>query len=217
MSIAIQYADNMMGLTPGPVETLYVPQYYRDPEGHWKAKVTLDRDAHVALAASIAHEMTGLTKYWVLVQRILDSWARTLTEVKGSEAKLVLVYEGQRFLDAYLRFKMSATFHHPIFEQWIREVYNPCAVWLAKYPDNKGAWGWLGQVLARKCVGADLRETARLLERHLTHDKDAYGMIWREAKRKTDWLWYHHQYQFQRSRRTDRLHSGRCIPVFHAD
>lgn len=71
------HADAERSLTrvPSVPKTWYVPGYYRDPEGHIKAKDGLAGDANAAYGLALAWQVTGDNRYAAASVALIDAWA----------------------------------------------------------------------------------------------------------------------------------------------
>ncbi len=69
-----QCAEDNLARKPNVSENWYVPAYYQDEEGHYKAKNGLRDDANAAYALALCFRITGEKKYARSAVRIIDAW-----------------------------------------------------------------------------------------------------------------------------------------------
>lgn len=78
------HADQNLDRKPTAPEQWHVPGYYRDKEGHRKAKSGLRDDANAAYAAALCFRLTGEKKYAQSAVRLINAWA---TSIKSMSRK----------------------------------------------------------------------------------------------------------------------------------
>ncbi len=71
-------ADENRERTATVPEHWYVPGFYRDAEGHRRAKNGLRDDANAAYALALGYRLTGETAYAQAAIRLIDAWASDL-------------------------------------------------------------------------------------------------------------------------------------------
>ncbi|MDP8244252.1 MAG: alginate lyase family protein [Candidatus Hinthialibacter antarcticus] len=63
----------------------YVPGYYRDAEGHVKAKEGLQDDANTAYGFALYYQLTGDETYSEAAARLIDAWTQTVKTMSDKD------------------------------------------------------------------------------------------------------------------------------------
>lgn len=183
-------ADHWLTVAPSPPALLKVPGGYGDPSGHDQAMQPLVWDSQAALATALAWRLTGNIAYADHCAQVLTAWFTTLKEVQGFDSNLALVTKGLAFLEAW---------EHLVHYSWdggpmvnlVKNLYYPAAQALISHPNNPGAWGWCGLIMADRFCGKDLLPRVDGFLGHLEKAVNLdTGDLWREDRRTNSGLWY---------------------------
>lgn len=162
-------------------EILYITPAYVNPERAAREKARLQADAW----ACYDHAHTGDHE---AAARIIRDWATTCRGTANDEARLLLTYKGQNFLEAA---RLMGPKRAPVeLWPWVYEVYRPAAESLLGHRDNKGAWGLLGATLADSLMIQPLVIRAVDFTRRLEAAMDGNAKLWRECRRTNSGMWY---------------------------
>mgnify|MGYP000168035034 CR=1 FL=1 len=71
----MEEANRQLTRQPAVPETWYVPGYYRDAQGHNRAKGVLADDANAAYHLALAYQITGEVRYAEAAARLARAWA----------------------------------------------------------------------------------------------------------------------------------------------
>lgn len=121
-------------------DTLFITPYYKNRDKHRADKLALETDAIQAYDSALRGDVDGAAK-------ILVNWSIHCQNIANAEAKLVLTYMGQLFLEAYLLMDPDS-WNSRVMLPWVERVYRRQAEIMAKYKNNWGCWGLLGLVLS---------------------------------------------------------------------
>jgi hypothetical protein len=136
-------ADAQLDRQPQAPEEWYVPAYYKNPDGHTKAKACLADDANNAYGLALMYSMTGNTNYAVASARLIDGWATTLkTMSTKDDSKLSFSYHFPAFIFAADLIRSSpawADSNQKAFEDFLRNKAIPMNTMGRQ--NNWGNWG----------------------------------------------------------------------------
>lgn len=119
---------------------------------------------------------------------ILVDWATHNKVLVNKEAKLVMTFKGQLFLESFLLLPNKPK----EFPNWVATVYRPGAKsqWDNERWSNRAAWGLLGLVLSDLILGLPLAEHERNFTLFVSQMTDSRGVMVEEIKRTNSGMWY---------------------------
>ncbi len=77
--------DRDLDHAPNVLRRWYVPGYYRDANGHRKAKEGLQNDANFVYQAALCYRMTGDERYAQAAVRVIQAWATGVEETSDKD------------------------------------------------------------------------------------------------------------------------------------
>jgi len=160
-----------------PKELYITPAYY-NPEKCSRDKAQLQMDAWACWDLYAAgHHSAALDRLlaWTDCQKLVNH-----------EAKLVMTFKGQLFLDVYQRVGV----HMPIFEEWVAHVYRPGAYEFYRENNNLGAWGLLGCSLADSILNQPMLPHVHRFYTYIVDATDKDARMKYEIKRTNSGIWY---------------------------
>jgi len=160
---------------------LYITPAYWNPTQADKDKAQLWKD--VGWAYDCAHsgdfsETVPVLLDWAVHNETLVNW----------EAKLIMTFKGQLFLESYLM--LPDELKMPEFPDWVYDVYLPGALTLWKENNNQGAWGLLGRTLANIVLGYDQQVCIDRYYQIISKATDNTGCLYIETLRTNSGMWY---------------------------
>lgn len=159
-------ASSLM-IDPHPVQTLSIPPYYKDPDGHNKAVWDLELDSSLAYARALHWKTTGNEQARDLAKKYILAWL-SLVRIDNDEAKLVFAYKGHRFIHAALWLSWEPDERMAIIN-WLANVVDPVAGDLITHWNNWGAWGYALRSFVLKFSCAEgLQSLSCEADRHLS-------------------------------------------------
>jgi hypothetical protein len=152
-------------------ETLYITPAYWDPAANDRDKAQLQADSLWCYDRALAGD-------WQEVSRIVRNWALINKGCANREAKLVLTFKGQLFLEAYL---LGGGRDHDVFPAWVAKVFRPSAREFYGEGNNQGAWGLLGCILADLVLGNDVQRHAGRFYEYVSAATDGWPALSRSC------------------------------------
>ncbi|MFO7905651.1 MAG: alginate lyase family protein [Pirellulaceae bacterium] len=191
-------AEGLLDRQPHAPEHWYVPGYYRDAEGHVRAKQGLQEDANAVYQLALCWRMTGEKRYARSAARLIDGWVNTLQSTsQKDDSTLSFSYHfpamvfGADLLASSPRFPAA---RQDAFRRFCREKALPLNTM-----DRGNNWGNWGLVLVLAC--ARYLDDGELLDRGeerwkelLDHQVDKRGHLHHEVRRSGGkrGIWYSH-------------------------
>lgn len=182
-------ADRWSKVVPEAPTSLYIPPYYSNQTGNYLAKKILEEQTSASLYWALKYKLDNDDEVGRLASTYLTKWALTMNEIENAEASLAMVMEGNKFLQA--RFYLSEfDWNKDIFDIWIRDIYQPAAHKLMTYPNNKGAWGWLGWLRSNRIQNISVIPFIGGLSDHFHDATNQSGVMIYEILRTNSGMWY---------------------------
>ena len=160
---------------------LYIAPAYLFPKQSDKDKAQLWQDA--GWAYDCAYQ--GRPE---LTTPILYNWAVNNKKLVNWEAKLVMTFKGQLFLDAYLM--LPSGYQPKEFPTWVQNVYLPGAMTVYPENNNRGAWGLLGSVLSNKILGYPQELNTFRYYEIISNNTNDDGLVKDGPERTNSGMWY---------------------------
>jgi hypothetical protein len=191
INMALQCVD----VIPNPVPILKVPPSYSDPIGNKAATASLNKDSECALINAMAYKITSDEVYAIRALSIISAWARSCKEVTGFEAWLNFSHKALLFVQAFRHIQPYVAKNSPgyyaLISDWINNVYVRACNNLLSWPNNPGAWGWCGKIVAAKCLRIPMDSYCNPFLNHLQNAIDPKtGELSFENKRTNSGIWY---------------------------
>lgn len=82
-------ADAEFGRQPSPPAVWYVPGFYKDKDGHNKAKGVLENDANAAYGLALMYRISGDTRYGFAAARLIDGWTTGLKSLSRKDDSML--------------------------------------------------------------------------------------------------------------------------------
>jgi len=173
----------------------YVTPYYIDKEANAADKAKLQSDTWMAY--DLAWKASRMNQGGVVretlvrqVENIILDWALNCSGVGNDEARLVMTYKAQLFIEAYLLLDHDE-WNSGVFLPWVDTVYWPCAETESWSANNHGAWGILGTVLSGIALKKSLYVAHRcILREHVEQAVGPGGVMVHEVERYKGGIWY---------------------------
>ncbi len=191
-------ADENRERTATVPEHWYVPGFYRDAEGHRRAKNVLRDDANAAFALALGYRLTGETAYAQAAIRLIDAWAGDLqTLSRQDDSTLSFSYHFPALLFAADLLRDTGAWpeaSQAVFADFLRERAVPMNTMA-----RRNNWGNWGLVLA--AAGAVYLQDEALFDEcverwkyFLEHQLDENGHLPHEVNRSGGrrGIWYSH-------------------------
>jgi hypothetical protein len=159
-------------------EKLYITPAYTGGDQGTLDKKPLERDAWDCWDRYSAGDVKG-------AMSLLLDWTQCRV-LLNDEAKLVMTYKGQLFLDVYRRLGV----HCPGFVDWVRTVYRPGAESVYYEKNNRGAWGLLGCALADRILNRPMLPHIYRYYHLIAGATDNENRLYIECKRTNSGMWY---------------------------
>lgn len=144
-------ADQNLTRKPTAPKKWYVPSYYKDAEGHQKAKNGLRDDANAAYAMALCYRITGDSKYAESAIRLINAWANHLeTMSREDDSMLSLSYHFPAFIFAADLLRDEGIWpkdEQDAFTLFLRNKALPMST-----IDRENNWGNWGLVLSTSCA-----------------------------------------------------------------
>lgn len=156
--------------------------------------LTMDTDgAHqLALAAALLDPHAAPTlvaDYQLRAQQTMLAWTMCTSIGKGNDGPLSFVETVPGFIFADVLMG-TAWPNRQRFLEWLSAVYIPTCDSIKTRPNNWGAWGCFGAILARRHVGQDTTADVQLLVTQLQAMIAKNGTLPQEMLRTGSQLWY---------------------------
>lgn len=144
-------ADAERDRTPTVPEHWYVPGFYRDAEGHRRAKNGLRDDANAAYTLALAYRLTEDRGYAEAARRLIDAWASDLHSLsRQDDSTLSFSYHFPALVFAADLLRDTGVWpeqDQAVFAAFLRERALPMHTM-----DRRNNWGNWGLVLAAACA-----------------------------------------------------------------
>jgi hypothetical protein len=141
-----QAADVQLQRQPEVPAEWYVPGFYRDKDGHRRAKASLADDANSAYELALMYRLTDDAKYAESAARLINGWATGVQSMSRKDDSLLsFSYHFPAFLFAADLIKQSPQWpqeQQQRFQQFVRTKALPMNTM-----DRKNNWGNWGLVL----------------------------------------------------------------------
>lgn len=178
----------------------HVPGYYRDAEGHRKAKEGLQDDANLAYQAALCHRMTEDERYARMALRLLEAWSTRLETTSDQEdSTLSFSYHFPAMVfgaDLLRTSRLWTPESRRTFDRFLTEKALPLNTMKAR--NNWGNWG-LVLVLSVAAWHGDAalleKGTTRwkeFIEEQITDQGHLHHEVTRNHGRGEHGIWYSH-------------------------
>jgi hypothetical protein len=192
------HADQNLDRTPTTPKNWYVPGFYRDADGHRKAKNGLRDDANAAYAMALCYRVTGQQKYAQSAVRLINAWAASIdTMSRKDDSTLSFSYHFPALIFAADLLRDEDVWpkdQQRVFSEFIRSKALPMNTM-----NRENNWGNWGLVLSSSCAVYLKDESLfeKCVERwkyFIEHQIAADGHLSHEVKRSGGQrgIWYSH-------------------------
>jgi hypothetical protein len=145
------HADRNLNRTPTAPKKWHVPGYYRDAEGHKKAKNGLRDDANAAYSLALCFRITGEKKYAQSAVRLINAWATHIETMSGKDDSTLsfsyhfpaLIFAADLIRDE----KVWPKEQQKAFSEFLRNKALPMSTM-----NRQNNWGNWGLVLSSSCA-----------------------------------------------------------------
>jgi hypothetical protein len=185
---------------PQPPERWHVPAFYRDAEGHRKAKRGLEQDANTAYTLALYFQMTGGEAHARAAARLIDAWTtgvKSFSREDDSTLSFSYHFPAMIFAADLLRdWNGWPEASREAFKQFVREKALPMNTSAAA--NNWGNWGLVLLLSAAAHLeDADLFERGvgrwkEFIERQIAPDGHLPHDVGRNNGRGERGIWYSH-------------------------
>jgi len=194
----IKFVNKNIDREPVVPQHWYVPFYYEDPQGHRKAKESLQNDANAAYGLALYYRLTKEEMYANKSLEIINAWTsgiKTFNKVEDSKLSFSYHFPAVIFAADLLRDQdIWANEEQKAFELFLRSAALPMNTM-----SRKNNWGNWGLVLASS-IGAYLHDDSLLKDcadrwkYFIEHQIAEDGTLPHEVKRNDgrSGIWYSH-------------------------
>ncbi|WP_170307977.1 alginate lyase family protein [Paenibacillus dakarensis] len=196
LELLLTEADESLLLDAHAVSSWEIPGFYMDAEGHWAAKLLMEKDAKTAYTTALAYHFTGTAAYANKVKDIIMVWAEVNKQIAGPDGPLVSAYLGVGLIlaaDWIKDFEGWSSSERNLFTDWLTQV---CLPKWDQIPLRNNWWSWsiYAQLALYRFTEDKLHfaEEVSALKEHLDHSLSIEGFIPEEASRGKHSMWYHY-------------------------
>jgi alginate lyase len=194
----LKLADQNTDRIPNVPNIWYVPGFYRDAEGHRKAKNGLRDDANTAYALALCYRITGEEKYAQSATRIINAWTTKIEDWSlKDDSMLSFSYHFPAMIFAADLLRNEDVWREgqqKVFETFLRNKVLPMST-----IDRSNNWGNWGLVLSVSCAAYSRDKVLfdKCVERwkyFIDHQIAGDGHLPHEVKRSggKSGIWYSH-------------------------
>ncbi|WHX40260.1 alginate lyase family protein [Mesobacillus sp. AQ2] len=193
-------ANQKKNYKPNAPSSFYVPYVYSNPEGHWRGKNPLVKDANSAYELALAYQVTGNEKYAIRAARILDNWSHTTkTFKKSDDTPLVVSINFPSMIIAASLIEDSPNWtrdNQADFKEFISKKVLPMNT--MNRENNWGNWGLLLGISSaaylddQKLFSASINRWKYFIEHQMNTKGHLYLEVTRNYGKGNYGIWYSH-------------------------
>jgi len=148
-------AERQLDRRPHAPATWYVPDFYRNAEGHRAAKLGLQDDANAAYLLALVYRMEGDERFARSAARLIDGWpAGVRTASRKDDSALSFCYHFSAMIfaaDLLRQWDGWPAARQAAFRRFLKETALPLST--MDRPNNWGSWGVVLTVAAAAHLG----------------------------------------------------------------